>query len=162
MENFESYFELVKPIVLKLRRHYFVKLWDYDDWLQEGRVVFFQLLEENLDLLQDELKLYRYFKTKFSNYIKDVIRHQESIKRKFNRLPYEDISELSHCIAQPMFMEVADYVAYQDSVKRVEKVLGETGKEKLAKVIRGERFEGKRAFLREIEPFFMEFREECD
>ena len=160
MKDFELYFETVKPIVLKLRRQYFVKLWDYDDWLQEGRVVFFRLLQEDVDLLQDELKLYRYFKTKFSSYIKDVIRHQESIKRKFNRLPYEDISELSHCIAQPIFMEVADYVAYQDSIKEVEKVLGESAKEKLARVMRGERFEGKRAFLREIEPFFTDFRED--
>ena len=47
METFESYFEKVKPIVLKLRRHYFIKLWDYDDWLQEGRVVLFRLLQEN-------------------------------------------------------------------------------------------------------------------
>ena len=73
METFESYFEKVKPIVLKLRRHYFVKLWDYDDWLQEGRVVLFRLLQEKPDLLQDDLSLYAYFKTKFSNYLKDVI-----------------------------------------------------------------------------------------
>lgn len=157
MENFESHFEKVKAIILKLRRHYFVKLWDYDDWLQEGRIVFLKLLQDNPELVKDEMKLYTYFKTKFSNYTKDVIRHQESLKRKFNRLPYEEISELHHCIAQPMFMEVADYLAYQDRMKAVGEALGDDAKEKLNKVIRGERFDGKRSFLREIKPFFTDF-----
>lgn len=159
METFESYFEKVKPIVLKLRRHYFIKLWDYDDWLQEGRVVLFRLLQENPGLLQDELSLYRYFKTKFSNYIKDVIRHQESLKRKFNQLPYEEISDVGHCLAQASFLDLADYVAYQERLQAVEQQLGKEVKEKLDKVIRGERFEGKKAFLTQIEPFFNEFRE---
>ena len=159
METFESYFEKVKPIVLKLRRHYFIKLWDYDDWLQEGRVVLFRLLQENPGLLQDELSLYRYFKTKFSNYIKDVIRHQESLKRKFNQLPYEEISDVGHCLAQASFLDLADYVAYQERLQAVEQQLGKEVKEKLDKVIRGERFEGKKAFLTKIEPFFNEFRE---
>ena len=159
METFESYFEKVKPIVLKLRRHYFIKLWDYDDWLQEGRVVLFRLLQEKPGLLQDELSLYRYFKTKFSNYIKDVIRHQESLKRKFNQLPYEEISDVGHCLAQASFLDLADYVAYQERLQAVEQQLGKEVKEKLDKVIRGERFEGKKAFLTKIEPFFNEFRE---
>lgn len=159
METFESYFEKVKPIVLKLRRHYFIKLWDYDDWLQEGRVVLFRLLQENPGLLQDELSLYRYFKTKFSNYIKEVIRHQESLKRKFNQLPYEEISDVGHCLAQASFLDLADYVAYQERLQAVEQQLGKEVKEKLDKVIRGERFEGKKAFLTQIEPFFNEFRE---
>ena len=157
METFESYFEKVKPIVLKLRRHYFIKLWDYDDWLQEGRVVLFRLLQENPGLLQDELSLYRYFKTKFSNYIKDVIRHQESLKRKFNQLPYEEISDVGHCLAQASFLDLADYVAYQERLQAVEQQLGKEVKEKLDKVIRGERFEGKKAFLTKIEPFFTDF-----
>ena len=158
MKDFERHYQKVKPVVLKLRRQYFVKLWEYDDWLQEGRVVFFKLLQAEPDLLEDDLKCLRYFKTKFSNYIKDVIRHQESVKRKFNRLPYEDISELGHCLAQPG-MNLADYVAYRERLKAVETQLGADAKEKLAKVIRGERFEGKRAFLRTLHPFFQDFNE---
>ncbi|SCA88888.1 Competence-specific sigma factor ComX [Streptococcus macedonicus] len=157
METFESYFEKVKPIVLKLRRHYFVKLWDYDDWLQEGRVVLFCLLQEKPNLLQDDLSLYAYFKTKFSNYLKDVIRHQESLKRKFNQLPYEEISDVGHCLAQTRFLDLADYVAYKERLQAVEQRLGAGAKEKLAKVMRGERFEGKKAFLTKIEPFFTDF-----
>ncbi|PLA53238.1 competence protein ComX, partial [Streptococcus macedonicus] len=41
----------------------------------------------------------------------------------------------------------------------VEQRLGIEAREKLAKVMRGERFEGKKAFLAQIEPFFNEFRE---
>ncbi|SEM27694.1 competence protein ComX, partial [Streptococcus gallolyticus] len=115
--------------------------------------------QENPSLLQDELSLYRYFKTKFSNYIKDVIRHQESLKRKFNQLPYEEISDVGHCLAQASFLDLADYVAYQERLQAVEQQLGKEVKEKLDKVIRGERFEGKKAFLTQIEPFFNEFRE---
>ncbi|CCI61877.1 putative competence protein ComX1 [Streptococcus dysgalactiae subsp. equisimilis AC-2713] len=29
-------FEKVKPIILKLKRHYYLQLWETDDWLQGG------------------------------------------------------------------------------------------------------------------------------
>ena len=61
--DFESYFQTVEPIILKLRRHYFVKLWDYDDWIQEGRIVFFKLLQEQPEVLINEGRRYTYFKT---------------------------------------------------------------------------------------------------
>ncbi|RCW17509.1 competence protein ComX, partial [Streptococcus gallolyticus] len=35
---------------------------------------------------------------------------------------------------------------------------GVGAREKLAKVMRGERFEGKKAFLTQIEPFFKDFK----
>ncbi len=156
MEHFEKYFNKVKPIIFKLRRYYFIKLWDYDDWLQEGRLVLYRLLEEHPNLKDEDLKLYIYFKTKFSNHLKDEIRHQESIKRKFNRMPYEEISELGHCISAP-FMEQADYLGYQEAMNRVIENLGPEAKEKLGKVMRGERFEGKKSFLGDIKPYFSDF-----
>ncbi|HEN2234636.1 TPA: sigma-70 family RNA polymerase sigma factor, partial [Streptococcus agalactiae] len=51
MRDFEELFDKVKPIVMKLRRNYFVQLWEYDDWIQEGRIVLFRLLEEHPYLL---------------------------------------------------------------------------------------------------------------
>ena len=141
MKHFEYYYEKVKPIVLKLRRTYFVKLWDYDDWLQEGRIVLFQLLQDHPELLEAEGKLYPYFKTKFSNYVKDVIRHQESVKRQFNQMGYDD------------------FIAYQDSLTALRQTFGAEGVSKLDRVMRGERFKGKSAFLRSIEPFFLDFKE---
>ena len=159
--SFEEDYEKVKPIVLKLRKQYVIKLWDYDDWLQEGRLVFFELVSSCPYLLADHQKLYPYFKTKFSNYLKDVIRYQESFKRRFNQLPYAEISEVSHCIGESVVMETADYLAYQEAVKQVEN-LGEEMKEKLAKVMRGERFAGKKAFLRQVETYFAEFKDDVN
>ena len=156
--DFERYFQTVKPIILKLRRYYFVKLWDYEDWIQEGRIIFFELVEEHPDLLINEGKRYSYFKTKFSNHVKDIIRHQESFKRKFNRMPYEEIGDISHCVPQVSFFQVADYLAYQDSLARLRRTLGGEDRLKLEKVIRGERFEGKKDFLKSIEPYFSDFR----
>ena len=86
MADFDKIFRKVRPIVLKLRRLYYLHLWEYDDWMQEGQLVLFQLLERHPELSDDERKLAIYFKTKFSNYIKDKIRQQESQKRKFNRM----------------------------------------------------------------------------
>ncbi|MGC4431609.1 sigma-70 family RNA polymerase sigma factor, partial [Streptococcus suis] len=71
MENsvhFESLFISVKPIVFKLQRTYYIKLWDRDDWLQEGRVILYRLLQDNPNLVDDQLTFYRYFKTKFSSH----------------------------------------------------------------------------------------------
>ncbi|MBE6163566.1 MAG: sigma-70 family RNA polymerase sigma factor, partial [Streptococcus equinus] len=101
---------------------------------------------------------YTYFKTKFSNHVKDTIRHQESFKRKFNRMPYEEIGEISHCVPQLNFFEVADFIAYRDSLSQLKATLSLEEQEKLAKVVRGERFEGKKAFLRQIEPYFSDFK----
>lgn len=156
MEDFDLYFNKVKPIILKLRRFYFVKLWDYEDWLQEGRIVLYQLLEDHPYLKAEELKLFAFFKTKFSNHLKDEIRHQESLKRKFNRMPYEEISEISHSVAM-LAMDSADYLAYQEALVKVVCMLGPGAQSKLDMVMRGERFEGKKTFLREISPFFTDF-----
>ncbi|SUO20928.1 competence protein [Streptococcus dysgalactiae subsp. equisimilis] len=78
-------FEKVKPIILKLKRHYYLQLWETDDWLQEGHLVLVKLLERHPELVGDEARLYRYFKTKFSSYLKDVLRRQESQKRQLTR-----------------------------------------------------------------------------
>ncbi|VGW39386.1 ComX2 alternate sigma factor [Streptococcus pyogenes] len=41
-------FEKVKPIILKLKRHYYIQLWDRDDWLQEGHIILLQLLDRKI------------------------------------------------------------------------------------------------------------------
>lgn len=156
MKNFESHFDCVVPIVLKLKRSYFVQLWEHDDWLQEGRVVLYHLLESMPDLMLDKKKLRVYFKTKFSNYLNDVIRHQESQKRKFNKMPYEEISEMGNSISKKE-MIVDDYIAYQTILSQLENSLVCDEKEMLKKVISGERFKGKKKFIAKIRPYFTDF-----
>ena len=91
--------------------------------------------------------------------MKDVIRHQESVKCQFNQMGYEEISELDYCIAQPAFMQADDFIAYQDSLTALRQTFGAEGVSKLDRVMRGGRFKGKSAFLRSIEPFFLDFKE---
>ena len=157
MADFDKIFRKVRPIVLKLRRLYYLHLWEYDDWMQEGQLVLFQLLERHPELSDDDRKLAIYFKTKFSNYIKDKIRQQESQKRKFNRMAYEEIGELAHSLASKEML-LDDYVAYQDSLSRLEEILNEEEKELLERATCGECFAGKKAFLRKIEPYLKWFQ----
>ena len=62
-------------------------------------LILHQLLREHPELEEDDTKLYIYFKTRFSNYIKDVLRQQESQKRRFNRMSYEEVGEIEHCLS---------------------------------------------------------------
>ena len=55
-----------------------------------------------------------------------------------------------------MFLD--DYVAYCDVLKRVEKGLTSGEMEMLERVMRGECFKGRKAFLRKIEPLFKDFK----
>lgn len=48
--DFENCFEQVLPIILKLKRSFYIQLWDRDDWLQEGRIILHHLMEDNPDL----------------------------------------------------------------------------------------------------------------
>ncbi|HEM6113201.1 TPA: sigma-70 family RNA polymerase sigma factor, partial [Streptococcus suis] len=58
-------------------------------------------MEDQPWLLGEQAQLYCYFKVKFRNRIKDRVRKQESQKRKFDRMPHEDIHDLSHMIQSP-------------------------------------------------------------
>ncbi|MCS4488955.1 sigma-70 family RNA polymerase sigma factor [Streptococcus sciuri] len=154
--HFETIFISVKPIIFKLQRTYYIKLWDKDDWLQEGRVILYHLLQDNPDLVNDQLTFYRYFKTKFSNHLKDVIRKQESQKRRFDKMVYEEVSEFGHAIKDRGLI-LDDYIAYKELLEKVEKSLSKEDKDKLSKVIAGQRFSGKAKFIRELRVNFKEF-----
>ncbi|HEM5997208.1 TPA: sigma-70 family RNA polymerase sigma factor, partial [Streptococcus suis] len=44
--KFEQVYASVKGIVNKARKEFYIKLWDRDDWDQEGMLTLFELLEE--------------------------------------------------------------------------------------------------------------------
>ncbi|MGT2958561.1 sigma-70 family RNA polymerase sigma factor [Streptococcus bovimastitidis] len=152
-------FNLVKPIIYKLRRTYYIQLWELDDWLQEGRLILYQLLElyPDLILIQNSLKLKIFFKTKFSSYIKDRIRHQESYKCRFNRLPYEEVSDISHRIPDDGLV-IDDIVCYRAVLEELKVHLNGDDLNKLDKVLSGQQFSGKKAFLRRLKPYFIDFQ----
>ncbi|HEP6473953.1 TPA: sigma-70 family RNA polymerase sigma factor [Streptococcus pyogenes] len=152
-------FEKVKPIILKLKRHYYIQLWDRDDWLQEGHIILLQLLERYPELIEEEERLYHYFKTKFSSYLKDLLRRQESQKRQFHKLAYEEIGEVAHAIpSRGLWLD--DYVAYQEVIASLENQLNSQERMQFQALIRGERFKGRRALLRKISPYFKEFAQQ--
>ncbi|HFI0256802.1 TPA: sigma-70 family RNA polymerase sigma factor, partial [Streptococcus suis] len=99
--EFSHIYAKVRGIVHKARKDYYIKLWEREDWEQEGMLILHQLLLRHPELVKQERQLYCYFKVKFRNHIKDLVRKQESQKRQFDRMPHEDIHDLSHMIGSP-------------------------------------------------------------
>ncbi|MGT2887817.1 sigma-70 family RNA polymerase sigma factor [Streptococcus didelphis] len=157
MSDFEEVFNSIKPIILKFKKIYYIHLWDNDDWLQEGSLVLYKLLKEVPDIKDNKEKLFCYFKTKFSSYIKDVIRSQESQKRRFNKLIYEEIGEVSHRIAEKG-MVLDEFVAYNSVLEEISYQLNDEEREQLSALIRGERFLGRKNLLRKLKPYFIDFQ----
>lgn len=83
-EAFEVLFNRYRPIVYTLEKKYYLKDLDHDDWLQEGRIVFYQVL-----LLYNPKRgatLGKFYKLAFTNHIMTLLRKQNAIKRRSNVL----------------------------------------------------------------------------
>ena len=158
-EDFEALFQKVRPIVYKFRRHYHhIQLWDRHDWEQEGMITLFQLVSSCPEVLENEAKLIVYFKTKFSNHLKDTLRKQLSQKRQFHQMAYEEIGEVGHSVAQGGLV-LDEYVAYQEALAAYREGLSAEKSDQLNALIAGECFKGRAAMLRELEAVFQDFRE---
>ncbi|MGZ7204994.1 sigma-70 family RNA polymerase sigma factor, partial [Streptococcus pyogenes] len=72
---------------------------------------------------KESIRLYTYFKVKFRNYVKDKVRRQESQKRKFDRMNHEDITELSHLVAEDGLLS-DEKVLLQDMLESYRNTLG--------------------------------------
>lgn len=83
-EAFEELFNRYRPVVYTLEQKYYLKDWDHDDWLQEGRIVFFQTL------LRFEAErgatIGKFYKLAFTNHILSMLRKQNALKRRSNVL----------------------------------------------------------------------------
>lgn len=82
-ESFDKVFEKYVPIVLKQRNAYYLKGYDLDDWLQEGRIVCFQSLQK-YNMTQD-ITFGLFFKINFKRHIISLLRRQEAKKRQIDR-----------------------------------------------------------------------------
>ena len=94
-DDFSPLYQIVRPTFLRLMSLYPIQLWDKSDWDQEGMLVLYQLLVEDPRLRYQIPRLGVYFKTKFTNHVKDALRKQESQKRRFNKPCTVDISDLA-------------------------------------------------------------------
>ena len=157
--SFVSAFSRVEKTVSKLAKDYYIKLWTYDDWRQEARIILYQLLERFPDLANDEENLRIYFKTKFRSYVLDNIRKQESQKRAFDRMIYEEISELGHMIPSQQ-MDTADYCALKEKLKELKQKLAPEDYAKILLLMRGGAFKGRSAFIKDIKVEFEDFDED--
>lgn len=157
MMEFEKVYDSVKGIVNKARKEFYIKLWDRDDWEQEGMMTLFELLEEQPWLIGERTQLYCYFKVKFRNRVKDRVRRQESQKRKFDRLPHEDIHDLSHLIQSPGLVN-DELVMLRGALRDYRKNLSKEQLANYEKLISGQSFNGRKNMLRDLQEHLKDFR----
>lgn len=154
---FEEQYNLVKGIVHKCRKEFYLHLWEVDDWDQEGRICLFELLDNHPELVEREDKrLYVYFKTKFRNRILDAVRKQESQKRRLDRQAYEEVGSISHRLASGGLM-LDDYHAFYDLLSTYQSRLSKEEMINHERLIADERFKGRKKLLRELGEVLKDF-----
>ncbi|MGX6978560.1 sigma-70 family RNA polymerase sigma factor [Vagococcus elongatus] len=80
IEAFEQIFKKYQPIIFKLQKEYYLRGYDYDDWLQEGQIVCYNSIK-SYDL-DKGLSFGYFFKMNFQRHIFSVIRRQNALKRR--------------------------------------------------------------------------------
>ncbi|MFM9320108.1 sigma-70 family RNA polymerase sigma factor [Streptococcus sp. ST16] len=156
--NLKELYEETKGIVHKCRKDYHLHLWEKEDWDQEGMMCLYELVSSHPELLGGERhRLYVCFKTKFRNRILDNIRKQESHKRRFNKEPYEEVSEISHRLGEKG-LRLDDYYLFHELLKNYKSKQCKEKQELVDRLMGGEVFRGRKALLRELSNIFSEFR----
>lgn len=156
--NLKELYEETKGIVHKCRKDYHLHLWEKEDWNQEGMMCLYELVSSHPELLGGERhRLYVCFKTKFRNRILDNIRKQESYKRRFNKEPYEEVSEISHRLGEKG-LRLDDYYLFHELLKNYKSKQCKEKQELVDRLMGGEVFRGRKALLRELSLIFSEFR----
>ena len=156
--NLKDLYEESKGIVHKCRKDYRLHLWEKEDWDQEGMLCLYELVSCNPELLEGERhRLYVCFKTKFRNRILDYIRKQESHKRRFDKEPYEEVSEISHRLGEKG-LRLDDYYLFHELLKNYKSKQSMEKQELIDRLMGGEVFRGRKALLRELSLIFSEFR----
>ena len=155
-EVFVHAYEVVRPIVLKASRQYFIQLWDQADMEQEAMMTLYQLLEKFPELKSDDDKLRRYFKTKFRNRLNDEVRRQESVKRQANRQCYIGISDIAFCLPNKE-LDAVDRLVYDEQLNAFRNQLSSEDATKLDRLLAGECFRGRKKMIRELKFWMVDF-----
>ena len=151
----EKYYEKVKGIVHRCRKDYYLHLWEKEDWDQEGLICLYELLEAHPELVEEEKKLYVYFKTKFRNRILDSVRKQESQKRRLDRMAYEEVGEISHRLPEGGLW-LDDYYALHELLDSYRRKLPQDKQEAYERLWADERCKGRKAMLTELKEVIQE------
>ena len=154
--EFKELYAKVRGIVLKCRREYYVHLWELSDWEQEGMLVLYQLVSRYPQLVEEDHQLYVYYKTKFRNHILDILRKQESQKRKLDRQAYEEVSEIGHKLSlKELYLD--ELVILRDNLKSYQAQLSLEKQEQFERLLADERFKGRQAMIRELRAYLKDY-----
>ena len=154
--EFKELYGKVRGIVLKCRRDYYVHLWELSDWEQEGMLVLYQLVSRYPQLVEEDHQLYVYYKTKFRNHILDILRKQESQKRKLDRQAYEEVSEIGHKLSlKELYLD--ELVILRDQLKSYQAQLSLEKQEQYERLLADERFKGRQAMIRELRAYLKDY-----
>ncbi len=77
-----QYFKQYQPVVLKASQEFFLRSFDYDDWIQEGFIVFYRSVLNYKENLGVSFGLY--FKNNFHRHVISMLRKQQALKRRSN------------------------------------------------------------------------------
>ena len=154
--EFKELYAKVRGIVLKSRREYYGHLWELSDWDQEGMLVLYQLVSRYPQLVEEDHQLYVYYKTKFRNHILDILRKQESQKRKLDRQAYEEVSEIGHKLnLKELYLD--ELVILRDQLKSYQAQLSSEKQEQYERLLADERFKGRQAMIRELRAYLKDY-----
>ena len=154
--EFKELYGKVRGSVLKCRRDYYVHLWELSDWDQEGMLVLYQLVSRYPQLVEEDHQLYVYYKTKFRNHILDILRKQESQKRKLDRQAYEEVSEIGHKLSlKELYLD--ELVILRDQLKSYQAQLSPEKQEQYERLLADERFKGRQAMIRELRAYLKDY-----
>ncbi|MGM0218925.1 sigma-70 family RNA polymerase sigma factor [Enterococcus sp. AZ126] len=76
---FDRMYRNYHPVVYKLQKKYYLKDFDREDWLQEGRIIFHRSLEKYEE--GHSVSIGNFFKSNFENHIRSLLRKQCALKR---------------------------------------------------------------------------------
>ncbi|GGC95050.1 sigma-70 family RNA polymerase sigma factor [Enterococcus wangshanyuanii] len=76
---FDRLYRKYHPLVYNFRKKYYLKDFDREDWLQEGRIIFYRSLEKYEETYS--VSIGKFFKSNFENHIRSLVRKQCAVKR---------------------------------------------------------------------------------
>lgn len=157
--SFESRYQLVRGIVLRLYSQYRIKGWQVEDWEQEGRLVLFELETQMGEGLYTDPAFYRYYKTKYRSHMIDLLRKETSQKRQFNQMGYEEVHELSDCLSASSGLMTEDLYLFRQALSDYRHQLSQQELKQYDLLLSGASFKGRKALLNRLSQVFSDYQD---
>jgi len=103
-------------------------------------------------------KFSSFYLKKLKNHIHEKIRKQKSKKRKLDRQPYEEVSEIGHRLkSKELFLD--ELVAFREAIDNYKRTLDDVGLDNYQRLMSNERFKGRRAMLKDLKNHLKDFQD---